>query len=420
MKNKKIKTFAKIFTAIVLVLLLTGLAFQLGIRYYIGVKVQEEMTEQIEQYEKWLVGQNADSYVQPDYEAEIETYSLLPRDFTQLVSITLLCIPEGDGEKDYDSHEYIIDYCFDNLQMTKELAYRELKVEDRTHYLMLRKYNRLYETLEGVDISYKYTAIFMASPDKLYDFAEKIQIIFVLVMLVLGVVLFVTSYNIGMRFQKDKLKLTRYFQNASHELKTPIMSIQGYAEGISTGVLHDNKKAADVIMTESDRMSNLVEEILILSKIDTGSAGLNNAKEPINISDLICDCLNRIYEQAESRNIDIKVNIENENLQISGNEIQLERVFFNIISNALRYAKSTIEVGIFTEKKWIRIEIFNDGDGISDDDLPHIFERFYKGNGGQHGIGLSITQEIILLHKGKIKACNKVGACFNVWLKRKV
>ena len=115
MKNKKIKAFAKIFTAIVLVLLLTGLAFQLGIRYYIGVKVQDEMTEQIEQYEKWLVGQNADSYVHPDYEAEIETYSLLPRDFTQLVSITLLCIPEGDGEKDYDSHEYIIDYCFDNL-----------------------------------------------------------------------------------------------------------------------------------------------------------------------------------------------------------------------------------------------------------------------------------------------------------------
>lgn len=420
MKKKKIKTFAAIFTTIVLVLLMTGFVFQLGIRYYIEVKVQEEMTLQIEQYEKWLVGQESDSYVYPDYEAKIETYSLLPRDFTQLVSITLLCIPESDVEKDYDSNKYIIKYCLNNPQMTKELAYRELKVDDRTHYLMVRKYNRLYETENGYDTNYKYTAIFMASPDKLYDFAEKIQIIFVLVMLVLGVVLFVTSYNIGMRFQKDKLKLTRYFQNASHELKTPIMSIQGYAEGISTGVLQDNKKAADVIMTESDRMSNLVEEILILSKIDTGSVELNKTRELINISDLVCDCLNRIYEQAESRNINIKVNIADENLQILGNEIQLERAFFNIISNALRYARNTIEVEISVEKKYVRIEILDDGDGISDDDLPHIFERFYKGNGGQHGIGLAITHEIILLHKGKIKACNKNGACFNVWLKRKV
>jgi signal transduction histidine kinase len=113
------------------------------------------------------------------------------------------------------------------------------------------------------------------------------------------------------------------------------------------------------------------------------------------------------------------VQLPEEELEIWGNEPQLDRAFGNIFSNGLRYAKTTLRAEVFRERKWIRVEISDDGDGIPPEDLPHIFDRFYKGTGGQHGIGLAITQEIIALHRGKIRAYSQDGAQFCVWLRRK-
>ena len=412
MKTKKVKIFAGILALILGVLTLTGLVFQLGIRHYFGSKIQDEMTWQIGQYERWLVQQESDSYITADYESSLVTYSLLAKNWDQLIPITMLSVAKDDAAKEQGIYSGIIQYCLEHPEMSREGAYRQVQVDGTTHYLMVREYDRA-----GKDSQERYLAIFMATPEKLYDFVGKVQLLFVLVMLALGIVLFYGSYRIGMRFEKDKQKLTRYFQNTSHELKTPIMSIQGYAEGIATGVLGDHEKAAEVIMAQSDRMSELVEEILILSKMDSGYA--DQTRESINLSDLLCDCLNRICPEAEQKGIALQVRLPEEKLEILGNEPQLDRAFGNIISNGLRYAKTTLRVEAIGERKWIRVEIRDDGDGIPPEDLPHIFDRFYKGAGGQHGIGLAITQEIVALHRGKIRAYSQDGAQFCVWLRRK-
>lgn len=418
MVTKKAKIFAGILVLIILVLMMTGIVFQLGIRHYFGAKVQEEMIWQIGQYEHWLIHEESDNYITPDYGASLVTYSLLAKNWDQLIPITMLSITKEDASREAGLYGGIIRYCLEHPEMSREGTYREVQVDGTTHYLMMREYDRVYENAAGADVHDRYMAIFMATPEKLYDFVGMVQLLFVMVMLALGIVLFFASCRIGMRIEKDKQKLTRYFQNTSHELKTPIMSIQGYAEGIATGVLSDHEKAAGVIMAQSDRMSELVEEILILSKVDSGYA--DRTREVINISDLLCDCLNRICEQAEQNGIDLQVHLPDEELLILGNESQLDRAFGNILSNGLRYANHVVHVTVYREGKWIRVEISDDGDGIAPEDMPHIFERFYKGKGGQHGIGLAITKEIVSLHKGKIRAYSQDGAKFCVWLRRRL
>lgn len=202
-----------------------------------------------------------------------------------------------------------------------------------------------------------------------------------------------------------------FFQNASHELRTPLMSIQGYAEGIQSGIINE-KKASDIIIRESEKMSSLVDEILFLSKMDTDD--LQMQYEKINLKELLYDCSWRIKSAADKNNIDISHHFDDDLPMIDGDEKLLERAFVNILANAVRYAKSRIEIHCRKQDEFIKIQIQDDGKGISTEDLPHIFERFYKGHDGNTGIGLSITKDIIHKHQARISAENNSGAVFSI------
>ncbi len=202
-----------------------------------------------------------------------------------------------------------------------------------------------------------------------------------------------------------------FFQNASHELRTPLMSIQGYAEGIQSGIIHE-KKASDIIIKESEKMSSLVDEILFLSKMDTDD--LQMEYEKINLKELLYDCSWRIKAAADKNNITISHHFDENLVTIDGDEKLLDRAFVNILANAARYAKSHIEIHCHRQDDFIIIQIQDDGKGISEEDLPHIFERFYKGDDGNIGIGLSITKDIIQKHQAQITAENKDGAVFTI------
>ncbi|SHI19909.1 sensor histidine kinase [Sporanaerobacter acetigenes] len=199
----------------------------------------------------------------------------------------------------------------------------------------------------------------------------------------------------------------QFFQNASHELRTPLTSIQGYAEAIESGVIKDNKKSASIIINESKKMSSLVDEILFLSRMDMDHRKMN--QEIIELKELIYDCSWRIKGNADKRNLNIEHVFLEDNAYIFGDEQRLERAFLNVISNAIRYAKTTIKIICEGKEKNIVISIIDDGNGISNKDLPHIFERFYKGEDGNFGIGLSITREIINEHGGNIDVISQKG-----------
>ena len=205
----------------------------------------------------------------------------------------------------------------------------------------------------------------------------------------------------------------QFITNASHELKTPLMAIQGYAEGIQAGVM-DAGGAAEVILAESDRMTELVEELLDISKIDMGRQLL--AFSEMDVRELLYDSI-RAVEPAAAGGIAIVPDFPEEPVMVSCDDTRLRRAVTNILSNGVRYARSELRLTCRADKRHVTIRIQDDGDGIAEADLPHIFDRFYMGRSGKSGIGLALTKEIIHLHRGTIRAYNgDSGAVFEITL----
>ena len=209
-----------------------------------------------------------------------------------------------------------------------------------------------------------------------------------------------------------------FMQNASHELRTPLMSIQGYAEGLKYEVVEDREKAVDIIIEESKRLSDLVEDLLYLSNLEGMQDRLN--LEKIKVEELLKSSIERVNGIAvkEHKKIALNTNTENSNVIIHGDEEKLIRAILNILGNCLRYCKETINVSLKQDNSQAIIIIEDDGKGFVKEDIPNIFERFYKGKGGKYGIGLAITKTIIEKHGGNISAENRLegGARFIIKL----
>lgn len=203
----------------------------------------------------------------------------------------------------------------------------------------------------------------------------------------------------------------RFFQNASHELRTPLMSIQGYAEGIKYHVIPENE-ATDVILKESDKMASLINEILFLSKMETTEPEFIN----VNVAELMAEVSDNFRLMAKENNINIICETKAKPV-ISADVKLLDRLLGNLVSNGIRYAKSEIKLSCEISDNNVIIKVSDDGSGITKEDLPHIFERFYKGKGGKFGIGLSMASDIAKLHKGRLEAVSdENGTVFTITL----
>lgn len=204
-----------------------------------------------------------------------------------------------------------------------------------------------------------------------------------------------------------------FFQNASHELRTPLMSIKGYAEAIKYNVI-DKDIATNVILEESNRLTEMVEDLLYISKID------NISKDYVllecDLRDILSNCVLNQKAYAISKGISFKYNFDENPTLINCDEKSISRAFLNLIENGLRYAKEEIIIGCIHDENKITVYIEDDGEGIKESDLPYIFDRFYKGEKGKHGIGLSIVKSIINRHNGDIFVENSSkGARFTIY-----
>ena len=232
------------------------------------------------------------------------------------------------------------------------------------------------------------------------------------VLLAISSVMCLLGFRFGRDIEKEAERQQTFFQNASHELKTPLMAIQGYAEGIQAGVM-DTASAAEVILAESDRMTELVDELLDISKIDMGRQPLTLSE--MDVRELLYDSIRAVEPAAAAGGIAIVPDFPEEPVMVSCDDTRLRRAVTNILSNGVRYARSELRLTCRTEKRHATIRIQDNGDGIAEADLPHIFDRFYMGKSGKSGIGLALTKEIIHLHKGTIRAYNgDGGAVFEI------
>ena len=211
--------------------------------------------------------------------------------------------------------------------------------------------------------------------------------------------LFFISRRLLILLEKKDNGMRNFFANASHELKTPLMAIRGNVDGIRSGYV-EPEKAYDVIEKETERMSALIGSILDLSKLDSGAVHMEVTMN--DVREILYDAAGIILPEADKRGI--QVNIEAaEPLFMECDERMIFSTFSNILTNALRYAEREISVRIEKQDKTI-IRFINDGVSISDEEIAHIFDRFYKGDKGQTGLGMALAQEYVNLHGGEISA----------------
>ena len=340
-------------------------------------------------------------YDEPDYDEDWEEgYFFTP-------SIVFLELEDGYRPNTWNRDAYLLE-----KKLLEYCAGRDITLDqcytfktDRHHLIFMSA----QENYGDGEEPYSYIMYIDIGPITRY--IVTLNWVFFAVLLAISSVMCLLGFRFGRDIEKEAERQQTFFQNASHELKTPLMAIQGYAEGIQAGVM-DTGGAADVILEESDRMTELVEELLDISKIDMGRQRLTLSET--DIRELLYDGI-RAVEPIAAGGITIVPDFPEEPVMVSCDDTQLRRAVTNILSNGVRYARSELRPTCRADKRHVTIRIQDDGDGIAEEDLPHIFDRFYMGKSGKSGIGLALTKEIVHLHRGTIRAYNgETGAVFEI------
>ena len=341
------------------------------------------------------------TYDEPDYDEDWEEgYFFTP-------SIVFLELEDGYRPNTWNRDAYLLEKKLLEYYTGRDLLLNQCYTfkTDRHHLIFMSA----QEDYGDGEETYSYIMYIDIGPITRY--IVTLNWVFFGVLLAISSVMCLLGFRFGRDIEKEAERQQTFFQNASHELKTPLMAIQGYAEGIQAGVM-DTGGAADVILEESDRMTELVEELLDISKIDMGRQRL--ALSETDIRELLYDGI-RAVEPIAAGGIAIVPDFPEEPVMVSCDDTRLRRAVTNILSNGVRYARSQLRLTCRADKRHVTIRIQDDGDGIAEEDIPHIFDRFYMGRSGKSGIGLALTKEIVHLHKGTIRAYNgDPGAVFEI------
>lgn len=280
-------------------------------------------------------------------------------------------------------------------------------ITDKGYYVLVK-----YHDAFSMDGSYQSTVMYI-NIQPLVNYVRSLNWIFAAIFVAVVAVMSVIGYKLGSRIEDYYEANHKFFQNSSHELKTPLMAIQGYAEGIEAGIV-DIPSSAEIIMRESDKMAHMIDEMLSISKIDANQLPLNMTTS--DLREILYDCMRSVEPIQQQKKVTITPMFPETPVWVHCDENQLSRVFINVLMNGIRHCNSAVVISCTVEPKSAVVKISDDGNGIAEDDLPHIFDRFYTGTKGSTGIGLALSWEILNLHKGTITAHNEVGAVFEIRL----
>jgi signal transduction histidine kinase len=199
----------------------------------------------------------------------------------------------------------------------------------------------------------------------------------------------------------------------SHDLRTPLSAIRAMIEAITDGVVTDEETIRRYLRTMHDgtrELSHLIDDLFELSRIEAGALTLT--REPVMVGDLISDALERLRPQAEARSVALTGSADAALPAVSLDAHHISRVLTNLIENALRHTPAGGQVQVQARRDGARLslEVIDTGEGIAAADLPHVFDRFYRGEksrsreSGGAGLGLSISKGIVEAHGGTIRA----------------
>ena len=217
------------------------------------------------------------------------------------------------------------------------------------------------------------------------------------------------SFNaMGAQLQDYIQRQKQFVSNVSHELRTPLTAIKGYSEFLADeiGDRPDLKKAVFHLINESDRLAKLVDEVLTLSRLETGREEFHFNR--LNLSNLVKDTIDKMLLRAQKYEIEIISNIMPE-VYIKGDKEKLVQILVNLLDNAFKYSPSlsTVRVSLYKDTSEAILMIVDQGIGIPEKDRSKVFQRFYRAENAYNisgtGLGLSIVKQFVDAHKGSIK-----------------
>ncbi|MEH7354378.1 ATP-binding protein [Neobacillus drentensis] len=209
-----------------------------------------------------------------------------------------------------------------------------------------------------------------------------------------------------------------FVANVSHELKTPVTSIKGFTETLLDGAMNNQETLEaflSIILKESDRLQTLIQDLLDLSKIEQQGFQLN--LQEVELRSLLEDVMTLLTGKAEAKNIHLEFYCKQSQVFIIGDADRLKQVFINLIGNAITYTpvEGYVKIILLDFEENVRIHVKDSGVGIMEEEIPRIFERFYRvdrarsRNSGGTGLGLAIVKHLIEAHHGNISVRSKVG-----------
>lgn len=215
----------------------------------------------------------------------------------------------------------------------------------------------------------------------------------------------------------------RFVADVSHELRSPLTVIRGNLDLIRRGVANDPESRGEVLETidsEVERMNRMVGDLLLLAQAD---AGLPLRKEKVELDTIVLD----VYRQARMMSNGVQVSLGHEDqASVIGDPDRLRQLFVNLLENAIKYTPNggQVKIDLDNENGWVRVSVSDTGLGISKEDVPHLFDRFYRADkartraAGGTGLGLAIAKTMVEAHGGKITVESEVGkgSRFTVWL----
>jgi two-component system sensor histidine kinase ResE len=204
----------------------------------------------------------------------------------------------------------------------------------------------------------------------------------------------------------------------SHELRTPLSMMQGYAEALQDE-FGDNpeqrRELADIIHDETLRMKRLVNDLLDLAQLESGQFQMNF--QDLDLTDIVRRVARKFQALAGDREIQLCVEVPEEPVYVQADADRMEQVFTNLMDNAIRHTgpNGTVTIALRESGGHVQVRVSDTGSGIPEEDIPYIWERFYKadkartrGSSGT-GLGLAITRQIVLEHRGDIVVNSTVG-----------
>jgi signal transduction histidine kinase len=234
--------------------------------------------------------------------------------------------------------------------------------------------------------------------------------------------------SMASRLQANDQQRRAMLADVSHELRTPLTIIQGNIEGVLDGVYPADEERLKSLLEETQILSRLIEDLRTLSLAESGALQLK--REPTDIAALVRETVSAFQSQADAADVKMESSLNDKPLSLEIDPERIRQVLTNLISNALRYSPrgSSIKIDLKesdtgavqseskdTERRVV-ISVADSGPGIASEDLPHVFDRFYKSSDSRGmGLGLSIAKYIVEAHGGEIQAESEAGRGTTIW-----